>query len=707
MLVASYVWNMQIVWDDIAAPANYATLTRDRGYLGSLLTLILVSDLPGEYRTYGLSRAIQYVLWALSGDRSAVPYVFMSLSQLATAWLFFVACRHRGLSMSASLAGAVGWLLPALGTTWCFHHYSYLVLPVQLAIVAWSLVEMASDVRIAVAMALGVALALTGEMHVVAVAFGLVVAGLARRQRKKLVFAATIVVTMLATIAIHRTTWTFLTPQADPSRRFQWDLTLGGPELLERTRLALASIGRAAVEQAAELGPGHWSWDTLVVAALAGAAAWLCTRHDRGAENFTARTRRETEMALVLLASAALMLLIYVAVAVFANQIPHLLPRRYGLVPFALLAIAVVLILGAAVRAPAAAHLLGIAMLFGSAYHFHFESLPEARRTDRALSREIQEALARVRSPGTLPALLFVADESDYSQARATGATAGPLSRTWTQREIFESPYATYWTAQRQLYGLGASVVGMPKWEGDRLAIAGQPFPRDGAVDASLAVVVANLELDGLRDDRAMPRVFRSLEEFAPHHYSKVIRRGSSFHAAVPTGEWAVDLGRPWRLSGGADPGAVLPDRRFDQGPQAGFGPLVNYGWMEGNDAIYSNPGVASHLDYHRTNRNGSFTYGFELSRAGPIAMGFDFWEQWGRKAGQRRFKLEISWDGGPWSLVALVDPAGINGNEPFSIEIFRQRASHVRFRLAAEPGSIDIPFLNGFRIRPTETPKT
>jgi hypothetical protein len=151
-----------------------------------------------------------------------------------------------------------------------------------------------------------------------------------------------------------------------------------------------------------------------------------------------------------------------------------------------------------------------------------------------------------------------------------------------------------------------------------------------------------------------------------------------------------------------AQVGAVFPDKTFVEPLASASGWVRNYGRKTGGDSVYSHPDIRRDLASFQTNRNGEFSYGFEFVSAVDVEIGLDFWEQWGRKPGERLFTLDVTWNGGDWASVGVIDMAVINGDKPFSIILNKKAATSFEFRLKPVDGSKDVPAIQNIRMHKT-----
>ena len=300
--------------------------------------------------------------------------------------------------------------------------------------------------------------------------------------------------------------------------------------------------------------------------------------------------------------------------------------------------------------------------------------------------------------------MFFVGSDPAYLDTSATTATSGPKMDRLPGLELYESPFGYYWTSQR--YGvnvLGFRYAAMPKLMTDTGAIklGGRVGKSNhpAQVQPDDVIVVANLGFDTLDPLGKNVRVFRNFDEFAPYFFGRRIDREPLSLGTVPTDEFGIDMGRTAGLP--LDDLGGMPDKKYVDtiGPMSRDW-IENYGLLSGQDTVYTNPDVSRNLPYYRTNRNGAFTYGVSFRNVGLVEVSLDFWEQWGRRIGERAFDVEVSWDGSTWASLGPIDPASINGQKPFSIRLVKHGPKVFQFRTKPTPTTKDIPMIQGVRIR-------
>ena len=699
-------------FDDHYLPARFADLVTRYGYLKAVGIILTGMDMANEYRTYGGSRLLHFALWLVAGYPSLLYALFMALSQLASAIALLVLLRDAGVNRAASLAAAMLWLVSPFAVNSSFHHYSYLILPFQLLIATALVLSRIQAVRgrFAIAAALGIACALTGEMHLLALPVVLLALALRSGSRARLRLTFVTLAAVAVTLATHWGFWKLYVQQVASAPRWTLKPT-GGSELLSRVVAASASALRSAEVQVQEILRSGYAW-WLVTAIVVGLGYWAAValpRHSSAPipSDRPASPIGEGRVAAFMLVLGMLSVVIFVALATATGLVPQVMARRYGFVPLTFflmaLALGIAWVLRPRSMASRAALLLMVAATAGASGQL-FYMISRARAVDADLGERMQAAqrgsASTVRPKGLV---LYVAADPGYALAAPTSGTVGPLRIYHQSNELLQSPFALYWTAQH--YGanaLGFRFVSMlaPGSDKGSPRFGGNPYPANpGAVPGQDVVVMANLAFDPQDARPTNVKIFPTFTEFEPHYFGRAIHRDALSLQRSVADEIVIDLGRP--AGGASDARGALPDKRFAEPTVALRQPWVeNYGLLSGPDASFAHPGISDTQEYFKTNRHGVFTYGVSFRAPIHVEVSLDFWEQWGRRPGERTFTLEVSWDGVRWAEAGTIDPAALNGDRPVSVVLTRSGAKVFQFRMKPVPGAKDVPFVQGMRIR-------
>jgi hypothetical protein len=718
LLAFSYLINAAPAFDDLYLPHRFSVLVSQYGYFKTIGVLFSGMDLPNEYRTYGLSRVLQFLIWSVGGDRSFLFPLFIALSQLGTAIALLHLARERGVDEPMSLAVATIWLISPFSLSWAFHHYSYQILPFQIVVVAcWILGRVTTaPYRYFLATLLGIACALSGEGILLTGPLALLFIALASSDKARLRLSIAAIAAMMIALISHHWFWSEFIQDTSHAQRFEAIIGSGMVEKLPRILIPLASIPRTGLMSIKEILSSDVGLTAILIGGLLGLAYWWVTgglSAARGASHTKsprslAKYKLEFNMALVFLGLAFSFLLVYLALSFWTGMLSHVMPRRYGFVPLTLLLIAGMIGIAVAFDAALGAKRLALAVFIGLiaalAGQLHLVAIPAARAADSSLAMLMKEAggLDKGHTKTDKGVLFFVSSNAEYQLAHGNPGTSGPRMDGLGIQSLLESPFGTYWTAQHySTFMLGFRFAAMPKSDIEVGTIeVGDSSPPigPGRIPSEDVIVVANLGFDEKDPLGRNIRVFRNFAEFQPYYFGRQIKRNFPTFAASALDEFVIDMGFVHQVAL-TNPGA-MPDKKFSEsvGP-IGKTWIVNYGLLVGQDSVYSNPDVSGALQYYRTNRNSEFTYGVTFGDKGMYEVCLDFWEQWGRRPGERVFELEVSWDGIAWASVGRFDIASLNQNEPVSILLSKANPKVFQFRMKKVAGSMDIPVIHGLII--------
>ncbi|MGJ7492091.1 hypothetical protein [Variovorax sp. ZT4R33] len=717
LLVFGYLFNAVVMFDDLYMPRHFAELVREEGRWHAAAMIFTGADLPREYRTYGLSRLLQFVLWSIFGGASTVYPLVISSSQGGAAFLLMKILRRAGLSDPTALAVSALWLMSPFCMTWTFHHYSYLILPFQMLILTvYLLGGPPRHTRVyLIPLLLGFACALTGEMQLPATILALTTMALLSKHSSAKKLAWTALAAFIATLALHRLNWWMFLRDESLVQRFNirfeaLDLGASAASVWAATHAMFALLER----QSTEIASGGVAVGVVFAIVVTGCFLF-CTAplERRGAPVGKIETRTATVFLLLSFASFS----IYVVLAVLLGQKDFLVPRRYGYVSLTLFVILFAVVIGEIVNA-LSWPIFGVRRLGYSVVLFfvatmagtlHIHALPSQRATDEAITARILKAKGdRTLASGGKAVLFFVASDKEYWSGSGDTPTLGPKTDTVDRRELFESPWGVYWTAKSYAVDfLGFEYAAMTSHcrsgatderKGGSLSCDSKWAypPKPIALDNKNVVVVANLALEKYDPLGRGIHVFGSFDEFISQDFGRRIERDTLAMAIGHPDEFIVDLG-----SKKHEASNVLPDKRLADPAPTTSAWVKNYGLLSGADGVYSHPDIRNDLASYQTNRNGAFAYQVEFREPVDVEVSLEFWEQWGHRAGERLFNLEVAWSGQDWAIVDTIDMAALNGHKPFSIILAKRMARSFLFRLTPVKGSPDVPVIQNVRLRP------
>ncbi|MDR7376283.1 hypothetical protein J2X19_000941 [Rhodoferax ferrireducens] len=717
-LVFSYVKNSVVIFDDLYIPRHYSDIVTGEGWLRAAVTIFTGGDLSREYRTYGLSRLMQFSIWSIFGGKSLIYPVLISISQILTSLLLIRFFRKLKTSEPMALFVALAWLVSPFFITWTFHHYSYLIFPFQVWIFTVYLAIYAGERNYYfwIPTGLGVACALTGEMHLPAALLSLLFLSIFPKQTAVRKFAIFALLAFLAALFLHRLNWVFFIRDNNLPQRFSFQVNnFDISKVFDSVWLSIYSIYLSFARQIADIsGEGLW-WGGLLAIFLV-IAFLLCIAKEK---DIPGEKKIEIHIASGLLLVAIASFSLYVLISVTLGEKAPIMPRRYGYIPLTLIAIAISILLAEVLNLlswPSRGYQrIGYAIALGAflalSGQFQAVVLTKQRKIDAKLTTALLQA--KMTSEKTenknKSVLFFVASDSKYWEGLGDGSVLGPKMESFERRELFESPWGIYWTAKSysvdflgfeysamvshcksdSLNGLIRSLSCDSEWA--------YPMAKK-TIDAKNVIVMANLSLEKFDPNGEWIKIFHNYAEFEPNNFSRRIERDALKIATTFSEDFSVDLGQkdPSLVVGRG----VVVDKLFTDHVAIPSDWVANYGLIDGGDAVYSHPDIRSDLASYKTNRNGAFSYEVEFKRPTNVEVSLDFWEQWGRKQGERVFYLQVSWDGVRWADVGAIDMAAINQDAPFSIILKKKDITLFSFRLKPAEGTKDVPVIQNIRLR-------
>ena len=497
--------NSVLTFDDLWFVEHFAELLDREGPWQTLLTLWLSLDLGGmEYRLYGLSKIIHFGLWLLFGTH-AWPYaVVIAASQLATGYGIFIMLRRMRFDSTQCAVAASIWVLSPFAVTSCFHYFSYEIFPYQLTVGCALILQSAPKPATVVGLVLlGAMIGGTGESHLIASPLILiaVVAGTPMTGSivRRIALTSIPLAVMVIEVAAHRWIWLLFLGSYEGHVRF----TLAIPsasESLSRFVGFVQSVLLELVTQFLEiitLG-GIWAAPVSIVALGAVCYFWPRTTSSghmpspspRGRRPpSTPAPRREFVLIIGLLAILAASLVVVCLLALGTGKIDPELPRRYGFVPYTLLAMLIASLLtepfliryvGAG---PAVLTCAAIAAVWLT---LEVICLPVVRAQDMQVWQSIRLVMSRTPSP----AILFDACSTLPNPDTVLDVPIRKFDLTWT----FESPLAQFWWAgQYAVVVLGARYAAFaahPSDEPGTVMLEGTGFIRPQSLEVEDGSVI-------------------------------------------------------------------------------------------------------------------------------------------------------------------------------------------------------------------------
>lgn len=705
IIVGIFWWaNATLVYDDVllttkdSSPFGFQFLVDRDGWLRTLVRFFGL-DLPDQYRTYGLSRTFQFLLWSI-GIFSASSYaILISLFHLISTLFLYALLVALKKDKNFALALSMLWAVSPFIWTSAFHHYSYLTLPTQLLIVGSYLlltVPEAKQKRL-IAIVLGVALGLTGEMHFLAVPLVLVGLAVASKQRPVLSASLWAVSSMVLATSAHYLMWK--TFEANPSLRPRFALSLLHDLDYWTFRISAAakavyfSFSIPLSEMAGQ--DVVWLAVTAFFLSLATFAAflWVSRGVNKPLINLPARTG--LRFAGFLMAVACAYFLIFMVVVVLTDSIPHTMPRRYGYVPLTIALLAICSAVSATVsRRVYQIALMSLVVGIVSAISIRHQGvlIPAIRASDDKLSEAIKAGLKNNPEKGIL---FFNASDKEFPRTTIYPDSLGPNMQRNEGTEYTQATYGTYWPSSMQatMFLKAAFACDVSKILDNGKIKMVCPYGAIAAyTEREKAIVVANLGFDEIDPFGKNVRVFGSVAEFEPYFFARKIVRGTDSHTLPNADSFAVGIDE-------ISSDGVLSNSLINKNFSAPLPPvskkwLQNYGWTsdEANvaDRIQNAPAdlnPAAHLQY-----------AFTLLKS-DVDIYLDFQATPQQKAGTSLFEVQVSWNEGPWVSLGELDAVQINGGKSFSIRLTHFDTRSFAFKVSRVPSANDRPLIRSVRV--------
>lgn len=535
ILTCLWWWNATLVYDDVILALKesdlygFSFLVEREGWFSTLLHFLCL-DLPNQYRTYGISRAFQFVLWTI-GISSAKSYsLIISGTHVGSVLILYFLLLRIGRSANDALFFCVIWMLSPYLWTSCFHHYSYLTLPTQILIVgSFFLLTLNESVRKSYfAAMLGVLCGLTGELHLVAVCLVLGAVATVTRDKSFIRAAVLVVVAMICSIVVHYILWKIFESNPELQPRFALSLSHDWSYWSFRLLAAFRSIYIAFVIPIKEMDNqfvDHFLVVMLVCSLLAFSTLWWLNKgQSNGHSKY--QLKNEIQFFFMLLVIGFSYFLIYMAVVILSDSIPYAMPRRYGYIPLTMILIACFGILLSAFPWPRAKAILASLAVgaTGATFLVHqFLILPTIRAQDLVISQNIADALVKADGAGVL---FFNASSKDLPRKNVYPDSFGPAMQSNEGTEYTQATYGTYWPAEMQatriLKAQFACDIGHILLNG-KVEIYCPYGNVKKYTNWSEAIVVANLGYEEKDIFGRNVRIFSNLNSFMPHYFSRKI----------------------------------------------------------------------------------------------------------------------------------------------------------------------------------------
>lgn len=486
--------NATIIYDDLYLLQLFQTLKDSKDLTQTILYIFFSTDLgTKEFRLYGGSRVFHYLLWELFGNHAIFYTLFIAWSQVATAYLISRIFAKMGHSnIQSSTAGCI-WALSPFAVTSCFHHYSYLILPWQIAIILVSTLlktGILPPIRYAVFTSLGSLMGLTGESHLIGVSLLLLFVALGfspAQGRKGLSDFGIIIASTIFTIAAYSWARSLLVIGSSEERRYTFAMPTVA-EIYDRNVIFAKSIYLGIISQLEPLFSVAQGWSILTLTIAIAFTVWCISRSDED----TLGTAPSPSLWLLLVFLGSLVVVWLLSMT--TGQVSIVLPRRYGYVTNTLgLLVAITFIIRQTERTRLGR--LGALTVVAPVwvwFTLQAVALPTIRKEDSRIWNLVEDAV----SAKEHPALLFMTSWSKRQEAD-TEFDKFAVGLRGSIPEIFESKLSNYlWQGFNAYLIPGVKFSGgTAKSLGDVIELggAGRLYPKSYLTPRSEIVVVENI----------------------------------------------------------------------------------------------------------------------------------------------------------------------------------------------------------------------
>ncbi|HEY0329443.1 MAG TPA: hypothetical protein VGC77_10120 [Rhodopseudomonas sp.] len=446
-VVALGGYNARLIYDDIYLITYFKII--HNSHFGFLPTLILNLDLaPAEYRLYGFSRLLHYILWSCFGSQAWFYGSVISATQVAAGYGISRLLLRAGADRFQANLGGVVCSLSAFIVTSCFHHYSYLILPYQLTIFCALVIK-----RRKLVLGISIAIALSGEAHLAGAATLLLLAALIDKERSlrtRLTDAALPISAMFLTVVTHRLIWLYLVGDSAAPTRYNLSFPTR-TELIERTGRWLNSLFPGMTTQIFDIFTFSGGWALFGFLMVILASAFVRFVPKPGSD---AGWRIPLGLAAIFLSSLAILW----ALSAFSGQVSAALPRRYGYVPNTIFVVLVVVTLSAPrirARLSAGPAIAAAALSISIWGLLECVTLPLVNIQDGRVWDVLRGTL---KAKGDGAGVLFVS-ASDWSATQVDELKKlDSVSFRGDPSEVLESPFSGYaWEAEYSIVVAGAA----------------------------------------------------------------------------------------------------------------------------------------------------------------------------------------------------------------------------------------------------------
>lgn len=292
-------------------------------------------------------------------------------------------------------------------------------------------------------------------------------------------------------------------------------------------------------------------------------------------------------------------------------------------------------------------------------------------------------------------------DAEEYNRLRQPGIfTDSEQFYRMINGSTIASPFQMLWSIQGWMkeYSSMIPVYGYEKNADGTYNLTGELNYNDIAAEDIMIISTEDIYFYN-NDRRVRPVAYYDMEEFEQHSlaYAGVKILGDQSYYTSTKRQESIDVyyeliynNNVVSINCGADTsdGILEPDREFRKVSDESTG----YGYIGGGVSQYEGSGLKG----FDTNRNGEFSYRFELDTRRNVILCLEFQDIWSKKTGARVFDLNVTTDKQN-IVIDDIDLYSIGQNDIVRILIPLRETSLIEVQAITEKG--DIPFCNVIRV--------
>jgi len=123
------IYSNTLTYDDVNNSYGFDSLIEKRGIIEIIILLFFNFDLGNEFRTYGLSRVIHFIIHLLAGSNAAFYQFLITTTHCLSAILVYKILVLLKVDIKSVLFSCLFYAISPFTFTQTFHHFSYIFLP--------------------------------------------------------------------------------------------------------------------------------------------------------------------------------------------------------------------------------------------------------------------------------------------------------------------------------------------------------------------------------------------------------------------------------------------------------------------------------------------------------------------------------------------------------------------------------------------------